>query len=105
MCAAMKIQARSKSEFWFTCVDINVLRDPSLSSWDKAAYGVICSHADGENPILAHPSKSIQKILDATFLRTADRGTKDGSEKDWELQKRYTNEEAEVDARALLRQG
>lgn len=42
----IKMQARSKSNFWFACVDIDVLRDTLLSPFDKAVYGVICSHAN-----------------------------------------------------------
>ena len=37
---------RSKSDFWFVCGDIAVIKDKKLSPCDKAVYMVFCAHAD-----------------------------------------------------------
>ncbi|MBQ7263765.1 MAG: helix-turn-helix domain-containing protein, partial [Synergistaceae bacterium] len=39
------IAPRPASDFWFACVDIEVVRDPELSPIDKTVFAVICSHA------------------------------------------------------------
>lgn len=42
----VEIEGRGQSDFWFACVDIEVIRDRELSPNDKAVYSVICSHVD-----------------------------------------------------------
>ena len=37
---------RSKSDFWFVCGDIAVIKDKKLSPCDKAVYMVFCAHAE-----------------------------------------------------------
>jgi DNA-binding Lrp family transcriptional regulator len=37
---------RPKSDFWFACVDIEVIKDNVLSPCDKAVFMAICAHAD-----------------------------------------------------------
>ena len=48
-------------------------------------------------------ARGMGKVLDGKFKPASS--TKGGSESGWERQKQFTNEEGEVDARALLRQG
>lgn len=46
--------------------------------------------------------RNMQKVAESVYSKRGS--TKGGSESGWELQKRYTNEEGIVDARALLRE-
>ena len=48
-------------------------------------------------------ARGMGKVLDGKFKPAFS--TKGGSESGWEMQKKFTNEEGEVDARALLRLG
>jgi DNA-binding Lrp family transcriptional regulator len=41
-----EFESRNSSDFWFACVDIQVIKDPTLSPCDKAVYAVICAHAN-----------------------------------------------------------
>ena len=41
-----QFQPRSSSDFWFACVDIDVMRDKTLSPCDKAVFAVICTHVN-----------------------------------------------------------
>ncbi|GHV50335.1 hypothetical protein FACS1894216_02350 [Synergistales bacterium] len=43
---SFEFEPRPKSDFWFACVDIEVIRDSALTPTDKAVYAVICSHAN-----------------------------------------------------------
>lgn len=36
---------RNASDFWFACVDIDVIRDSSLSLTFRGIYSIICSYA------------------------------------------------------------
>ena len=40
---------RNSSDFWFACVDIDVVRDSSLSLTVRAIYSIICSYASITN--------------------------------------------------------
>ena len=40
---------RSSSDFWFACVDIDVVRDSSLSLTVRGIYSIICSYASITN--------------------------------------------------------
>ena len=42
----LQFQPRSSSDFWFACVDIEVIRDKTLSTCDKAVFAVICTHVN-----------------------------------------------------------
>jgi DNA-binding Lrp family transcriptional regulator len=44
----LEFEPRKCSEFWFACVDIQVIKDKTLSPCDKTVYSVICAHADVE---------------------------------------------------------
>ena len=43
---AIEFEARGQSDFWFACVDIEVIRDKNLTPCDKAVFAVICSYAN-----------------------------------------------------------
>jgi hypothetical protein len=43
---SIEFDAREQSDFWFACVDIEVIRDKSLNPCDKAIFAVICSYAN-----------------------------------------------------------
>ena len=43
---ALYFQPRGASDFWFACVDIDVIRDKTLSPCDKAVFAVICTHVN-----------------------------------------------------------
>ena len=42
----LQFQPRGASDFWFACVDIDVMRDKILSPCDKAVFAVICTHVN-----------------------------------------------------------
>ena len=41
-----EFEPRGSSDFWFACVDIEVIKDRMLSTCDKAVYSVICVHVN-----------------------------------------------------------
>lgn len=41
-----EFEPRGPSDFWFACVDIEVIKDRTLSTCDKAVYSVICAHVN-----------------------------------------------------------
>ena len=43
------IEVKDKRPFWWTCVDIAVLRDKNLNINDKAIYAVLCSFAASQD--------------------------------------------------------
>ncbi|MDR3165290.1 MAG: helix-turn-helix domain-containing protein [Synergistaceae bacterium] len=43
---SLEFEAREQSDFWFACVDIEVIHDKSLNPCDKAIFAVICSYAN-----------------------------------------------------------
>ena len=43
---SFQFQPRGASDFWFACVDIEVIRDKTLSPCDKAVFAVICTHVN-----------------------------------------------------------
>jgi hypothetical protein len=45
---SFEFRNRDSRDFWFACVDIQVIRDRMLSPCDKAVYAVICSHVNVE---------------------------------------------------------
>jgi hypothetical protein len=42
----LEFEGRASSDFWFACVDLDVIKDKTLSPCDKAVYSVICAHAN-----------------------------------------------------------
>jgi hypothetical protein len=67
---------RPKSDFWFVCVDIAVIKDEKLSPRDKAIYMTFCAYADvktRETPI------SVKTLADKTGcgIRTAQKSIKE----------------------------
>jgi hypothetical protein len=67
--------SRPKSDFWFACVDIAVIKDEKLSPCDKAIYMTFCAHADvktRKTPI------SVKTLADETGcgIRTAQKSIK-----------------------------
>jgi DNA replication protein DnaC len=67
--------SRPKSDFWFACVDIAVIKDEKLSPCDKAIYMTLCAHADvrtRKTPL------SVKKLADETGcgIRTAQKSIK-----------------------------
>ena len=42
----LQFQPRSTTDFWFACIDIDVIRDKSLSLCDKTVFSVICTHVN-----------------------------------------------------------
>ena len=42
----IQFEPRSRSAFWFACVDIEVIKDPELSPIDKTVFTVICAHVN-----------------------------------------------------------
>ncbi|MDR3230136.1 MAG: helix-turn-helix domain-containing protein [Synergistaceae bacterium] len=43
---ASEFQRRASSDFWFACVDLEVIKDKTLSTCDKAVFAVICAHVN-----------------------------------------------------------
>ena len=41
-----EFEPRGPSDFWFACVDIEVIKDRTLSPCDKTVYSVICAHVN-----------------------------------------------------------
>jgi predicted transcriptional regulator len=42
----LEFQGRGDDAFWFACVDLKILKDPTLSPCDKTVFSVICAHVD-----------------------------------------------------------
>jgi DNA-binding Lrp family transcriptional regulator len=42
----LEFEGRAASDFWFACVDVDVIKDKTLSTCDKAVYSVICAHVN-----------------------------------------------------------
>ena len=42
----IELEGRGQSDFWFAYVDLQVIKDRTLSPCDKAVYSVICAHAN-----------------------------------------------------------
>jgi hypothetical protein len=67
--------SRTKSDFWFACVDIAVIKDEKLSPCDKAIYMTFCAHADVKT---RKTPLSVKKLADETGcgIRTAQKSIK-----------------------------
>jgi hypothetical protein len=67
--------SRPKSDFWFACVDIAVIKDEKLSPCDKAIYMTLCAHADVKT---RKTPLSVKKLAGETGcgIRTAQKSIK-----------------------------
>lgn len=57
----VEIERREVGDFWFACVDLEVIRDTELTPCDKAVYAVICSFVDVHT---RQWNLTVQKIAD-----------------------------------------
>jgi predicted transcriptional regulator len=66
------IEEHTRPDFWFARVDLNVIKDRSLSPCDKAVYAVICAHVDVRTRTI---SLSVKRIAQETgcAVRTAQK--------------------------------
>jgi DNA-binding Lrp family transcriptional regulator len=64
--------SRPRTDFWFACVDIAVIKDEKLSPCDKAIYMTLCAHAGVKT---RKTPLSVKKLADETGcgVRTAQK--------------------------------